>query len=141
MRLLHSVFFNVLVLTFLTTCAVSVSAQQTALPELTDIKLVDKTPSFPGGRNELNAFIAKTLVYPEEPKRNRTTGTIPVEFIIDQNGNILQPKNIGDTEIDNRLIKEAIRVIKAMPQWTPAEYKGQKVACKMVVPVAFEINE
>ena len=115
------------------------TAQTVQMPELVDVKLVDKTPSFPGGRNELTAFVEKTMVYPEEPKRNKTVGTIPVEFVVAADGTILNPKNIGDTEIDNRLIREAIRVIKAMPVWAPAEYNGQKVACKVVVPVTFAL--
>lgn len=116
-----------------------VEAQTAQQPELVDIKLVDKAPSFPGGRNELNSFITKTMVYPEGPKQNKTVGTIPVEFVVAADGTLLNPKNIGDTEIDNRLIREAIRVIKAMPVWVPAEYNGQKVACKVVVPITFAL--
>ncbi|WP_373763428.1 energy transducer TonB [Porphyromonas loveana] len=36
------------------------------------------------------------------------------------------------------LDKEAVRVVKAMPKWIPAEYQGQKSTTLVTQPVQFK---
>jgi protein TonB len=38
------------------------------------------------------------------------------------------------------LTKEAIRVLKAMPAWTPGRMNGKPVRVKMNVPVKFKLE-
>ncbi|WP_373704810.1 energy transducer TonB family protein [Porphyromonas loveana] len=37
------------------------------------------------------------------------------------------------------LDKEAVRMVKAMPKWIPAEYQGQKIATLVTQPVQFKL--
>ena len=122
----------------LITTSSSLQAQSASAAPV-DVKMVDKTPSFQGGKEAMTDFITKALVYPEPCRKNKTEAIIPVEFTVQADGRITDAKNIGDPEIDNRLIAEAVKVVLAMPTWNPAEYKGNKVACKMVLPIEFKL--
>jgi hypothetical protein len=31
--------------------------------------------------------------------------------------------------------KEAMRVVKAMPNWTPGKYRGRNVSVRMIIPI------
>ena len=36
--------------------------------------------------------------------------------------------------------EEALRVVKAMPQWKPATFKGKPVRSKYVMPINFKLQ-
>ena len=42
--------------------------------------------------------------------------------------------------VDPYLDKEALRVIKAMPKWTPGMQRNQAVRVKYTVPVTFRLQ-
>ncbi|MGP8214893.1 MAG: energy transducer TonB [Bacteroidia bacterium] len=74
-------------------------------------------PRFPGGRDSLAAFLKKNTRYPAEARKKHITGTIEVDFWVDEQGklskiHVLKPLGYGcDTE--------AVRVVKMMPRWKP----------------------
>jgi len=61
-----------------------------------------------------------------------------VKFIVDENGNVLQPVVLSSP--DQSLSDETIRVMNTMPKWTPGENKGKKVAVYFVLPVVFKLD-
>lgn len=93
-------------------------------------------PSFPGGEEELARYVASTIIYPKEAKEKGIGGVVKVHFIIDANGRVISPTAFNDP-LGAGLEEEAIRVIKAMPQWKPGELKGQKVAVDYTIPIRF----
>jgi protein TonB len=101
---------------------------------------VDVKPTFAGGEQALWKYLAAQVEYPATARRDNAQGTIRVGFTVKADGSITSVFHAGDPELDNRLIKEAMRVIKAMPAWTPAEKGGQKVDCKMEIPVKFKLG-
>jgi len=42
--------------------------------------------------------------------------------------------------VDPALDEEAIRVLKAMPNWIPGEQRGQKVSVKYTLPINFKLD-
>jgi hypothetical protein len=55
--------------------------------------------------------------------------------------NSQEQKKSGDYEKGARAIDaEALRVVNAMPQWTPGEQKGQKVSVYYVLPIQFKMT-
>lgn len=99
---------------------------------------VEEMPQFPGGDTELMAFIRDNVKFPKECLDQGIQGRVIVRFIIEKDG------SISDTEIlrtpDDRLSAEAIRVIKAMPKWTPGKQRGQAVRVFYVLPVTFRLQ-
>lgn len=119
--------------------AVSLQAQS-ATNTVYETKQVDIKPTFPGGQLALTEFIAKNLVYPEACRFNKTQAMVTVGFTVTADGKVTGAEILSDPEVDNRMLREAIKVVAAMPAWTSAEVKGEKVACKMQVPVSFKLD-
>ena len=93
---------------------------------------------FPGGFEALGDYIAKSVVYPEQAKTDGVEGKVFVQFIVEPDG------NIGDVTllrgIGGECDEEALRVIKAMPQWKPAQFKGKPVRSKYQIPIVFVLK-
>ena len=65
-------------------------------------------------------------------------GRAIVQFIVDKEGNIVQPKVVRG--VDPYLDKEAVRVVKSMPKWIPGKQNGKAVRVKFTVPVMFRLQ-
>ena len=108
--------------------------------------IVEHMPEFPGGDLELRKFIAANIKYPEEAKAKKIQGKVFVQFIIDKNGDVVNPKIARG--IDPILDNEAIRVIQSLPKWKPGEQSkridGEKVwvpkNVSWTVPIEFKID-
>lgn len=99
---------------------------------------VDQQPSFPGGTNALNTFIASNLKYSVVAQENGIQGRVVVKFIVEKDGSIsnVEVNRSVDPDLDN----EAMRVIKNMPKWNPAKQNGTEVRAYYYVPVAFRLK-
>ncbi len=95
----------------------------------------DSMPEYPGGQNEMLNYIASNFKYPEEID---VYGKVIVEFIIDQDGKMvnLKIKKGLQEDFDN----EFLRVMKTMPDWKPGKCKGKSVNVKIFVPMNFKLN-
>ncbi len=140
MKLAKHVFSIALTVFVFVAAAVTLQAQS-ASNQVYDYKLVDKLPTYPGGQMAMTEFISKNLVYPEACRQNRTQCVITVGFTLSADGKVLSTEILSDPEVDNRLIAEAFKVVKAMPSWNPAEVNSQKVSCKMQVPISFKLED
>lgn len=100
---------------------------------------VDRIPLFPGGENVLNAFIKGKMQYPEIAKTNGQEGTVIVKVIIDKAGKHGNPK-IAEARYPI-LANEALRIVKQMPDWTPAEKNRKKVAVEYTIPIEFKLEK
>jgi TonB family protein len=108
--------------------------------EVTPLSLQSKPPEFPGGIEAYNAFAKKYLNYPNFARKNNIYGIVILSFIIDSSGNIINVQALRSP--DPILTKEAIRLVKLMPQWIPAEdLKGKKVASLVRLPITFRLTE
>jgi TonB family protein len=97
--------------------------------------VVEELPSYPGGTDALKKFIAENLKYPADAK-GKITGMVPVNFIIDREGNIVNPK--VSKSLYPSLDEEALRVVKLIKGWKPGMQNGKPVACKVSLPVYFK---
>lgn len=99
---------------------------------------VDKAPEFPGGTDALFKFLSENVTYPVEAEQARVQGRVLVEVVIDENGNVTNP--VISKSVDPLLDKEALRVVKLMPKWTPGENGGKAVRVKYTVPFTFRLE-
>ena len=96
-------------------------------------------PEFPGGARELMKFISANIEYPEIAQGDMGQGRVIVRFIVDKEGNIIQPKVVRS--VDPYLDKEALRIVGLMPKWKPGELDdGTKVAVRFTIPVMFRLQ-
>ena len=99
---------------------------------------VDQQPSFPGGTNALNTFIASNLKYPAVAQENGIQGRVIVKFIVEKDGSI---SNVEvDRSVDPGLDNEAMRVVKAMPKWIPGQINGKAVKVECSHPFVFRLQ-
>lgn len=94
--------------------------------------------SFPGGAAQMKRFIQENIEYPELDQSIMESGRIYIEFIVCQDGSIT---NVTfRREVTAELEKMSIELISKMPNWIPAEDKGEKVAsrCRLPITICFQ---
>lgn len=99
---------------------------------------IHKKPGFPGGEAEMYAFLKKNIIYPQVAIDNGIRGIVPVSFVINPDGSVSDVTILND--IGGGCGKEAIRVVKQMPKWSPGEANGKAVRVRQVLPVRFRLD-
>jgi len=97
---------------------------------------VDKMPQYPGGEKEVIKFLSQTMRYPEEAVKNEHFGKVVVRFVISKTGKVEKAEVLKG--VSPELDAEALRVIGLLPEWTPGEQNGEKVAVYRIVPILFQ---
>ena len=100
--------------------------------------MVEQMPTFPGGQQELMAYLGKNIKYPAIPQESGVQGRVTVQFVVNKDGSIVDVNVIRG--VDPYLDKEAVRVISTMPKWKPGKQRGVPVRCKFTVPVTFKLQ-
>lgn len=104
------------------------------------IVLSDKEkPKFPGGETELKKYLSLNLRYPNIAMERQIEGEVLVGFLIDTAGKVSDIKILKG--LGNGCDDEAIRVVRNMPQWSPARIKGTAVTVAYRLPVIFELPQ
>ena len=98
---------------------------------------VDEEPSFPGGESAKKSFMNSTLKYPRVAEENGVQGNVVVSFVVERDGSLSGVKVVRGAEPS--LDEEAVRVVKAMPKWTPGKLKGKPVRTKHNEPFSFRL--
>lgn len=96
------------------------------------------TPTFPGGKEALDKFISANLVYPQSSKSMGVEGVVTVQFTVNTDGTIGSIKIVR--MVDPDLEQEAIRIVKKMPAWTPADKDGVPVESTAQVSIPFVLE-
>ncbi|MBO6030070.1 MAG: M56 family metallopeptidase, partial [Prevotella sp.] len=106
------------------------------LPDVFDE--VDEMPQFPGGMAGMMQYLSSNLRYPQDAREAGTQGRVIVSFIVEKDGSISNAKVAKPTY--SSLDEEALRVVSAMPKWTPGKQNGEAVRVKYSVPVSFRLG-
>lgn len=100
--------------------------------------VVEQMPSFPGGISGLRTYLNQNIRYPAEAQENCVQGRVVVSFVVGKDGHISDVTVLRS--VDPSLDKEAIRVIRNMPRWSPGKQGGEPVRVRYNVPVSFRLN-
>lgn len=100
--------------------------------------VVDQQPEYPGGVQAMYKFLGENIKYPAEASKNRIQGKVFLTFVIGSTGKIREVEILKG--VSNSLDKESIRVVKAMPKWTPGRNDGKAVAVKYNLPISFVLE-
>ena len=93
---------------------------------------------YPGGFEAMVDFIAKSVVYPEKAKAEGVEGKVFVQFVVDTDGSIAEAAVLHG--VGGECDDEALRVVKSMPKWQPATFKGKPVRSKYVMPIYYTLK-
>lgn len=95
----------------------------------------DSTPQYPGGKEALDSYITSNMKYPQTAKDNGIEGAVDVAFTVKADGSIGAIKIIR--MLDPDLEAEAIRLVKSMPNWIPADNGGTPVDAQTQIQINF----
>lgn len=102
--------------------------------------IVDIEAEYVGGYKEMSRFFERTLRYPEDAVQGNKGGKVYTRFVVEKSGevtNVTVIKGIPDCESCN---KEAVRVVKKMPNWKPASLNGKVVRSYFTMPINFTLK-
>ncbi|WP_369695582.1 energy transducer TonB [Flavobacterium alvei] len=94
---------------------------------------IEVKPEFPGGPTKMYEFIEKNFI---KPQGEVIKGKVYVTFVIEKDGTLTDIKVLRDLGYGTG--KEAIRVLKMMPKWSPGEQNGKKVRCIYSFPISIQ---
>ncbi|SOD88655.1 M56 family metallopeptidase [Spirosoma fluviale] len=100
--------------------------------------VVEQQPEFPGGMAQLGAYLEKNMKYPEAALKANVHGRVFVSFIVTKTGEISDVQILKG--IGYGADAEAVRVVKNMPNWTPARQNGEVVNVKYNLPINFQLD-
>ena len=100
--------------------------------------IVEQMPEFPGGSIQMNDFLKKNILYPFKELEAGITGTVYVSFIVEIDGSITNVKIIKGVAGGTGLSREALRVVKLMPNWSPGKQGGKLVRTIFNLPIKFQ---
>ena len=100
--------------------------------------VVEVMPQYPGGQIAMMKYIMENMKYPEQAMKKGIQGRVAVSFIVEKDGSISDVKPI--LSVHPLLNKEAVRVVKSMPKWTPGKQNGKPVRVRFNIPVMFKLN-
>ena len=82
--------------------------------------------------------LAAQIKYPEEAKEKGIEGKVYIEFVVDKDGTITDPR--VQKGADESLNKEALRVVSLSQPWSPGRQRGKAVKQRMVLPITFSLR-
>lgn len=100
--------------------------------------IVEDMPAYPGGELEMRKYLGKSIKYPQMAQDAGIQGTVFLTFEVDKDGKIKDVKVLRG--IGGGCDEEAIRVVKAMPQWSPGKQRGKPVRVQFNLPVKFTLR-
>ena len=123
----------------------------------------DHLPQYPGGIPALMKFLSYNMKYPVEAEHYGIEGRVNVEFFVEKDGTVSEPRVIktdfknrlsdkkfkkhSDAEKEtmreygeNQLKEEAMRVVGKMKDWEPAMRRGQMARVRYTIPITFKLR-
>jgi len=100
---------------------------------------VEQMPQFPGGDDELIRFISDNLHYPAAASELGIEGRVIVRFVVSKTGAVKDVEVIRG--LDAACDKEAIRVVKLMPNWIPGRQNGRNVPVYFTLPILYKLQK
>ena len=101
-------------------------------------EVCEQMPTFPGGDAALMKYLSENVKYPALAIKAQEQGRVVVSFTVEKDGAISDVKVARS--VTPSLDAEAVRVVKAMPKWTPGKQGGEFVRVKYNVPVSFRLQ-
>jgi protein TonB len=118
----------------------TVNAQKTVVAEKNQqvFDIVEQMPEYPGGLPALLDYLNQNVKYPEDAEKQKIEGRVLAVFVVETDGSISNVEVVKP--VFPSLDAEAVRVLAAMPKWTPGKQSGKLVRVKYTVPINFQLK-
>jgi len=102
------------------------------------IEFPDVEATFLGGPAAMMKWINTNIQYPQTSIEMNEQGRVFLSFVVESDGSV---SNVAiEKGVSEDLDKEAKRVVRSMPRWTPGEAKGKKARTRCRLPINFQLN-
>lgn len=98
----------------------------------------DVEAGFPGGAAAMMKWINDNVKYPQTSIEMNEQGRVFLSFVVEKDGSISNVKI--ERGISPDLDREAKRIIRNMPKWTPGESAGRAVRARCRLPINFQLQ-
>jgi protein TonB len=101
--------------------------------------VVEDMPTFQGQSSDaFRIYIQQNLKYPVIAQENGVSGRVFVQFDVNGKGEVTNVVVVRG--VDPSLDKEAVRVVKSSPRWTPGKQRGRPVRVRFTFPIVFQLQ-
>lgn len=100
---------------------------------------VEQMPQFPGGEAELMKYVTNHIKYPTMAAENNIQGRVVVKFVVKKDGSVGEVQVLRGKDPD--LDKEAVRVVRTLPNFIPGKMNGQAVSVWFTLPINFKLQQ
>ena len=109
------------------------------VPDETPFIIVQNMPTYKGKDKSFFQKHLQTLVkYPAEAQDAGIGGKVYLQFVIDENGNIIREQIIKSPHPS--LSEAVLAALEKTDTWKAGEQRGRKVKVSFTVPVFFKLN-
>jgi TonB family protein len=105
----------------------------------TIVFISEQLPEYPGGEEAMMTYLRDQIKYPDAAREAGIAGMVIIRFVVEKDGSLsnFQVLKSVHESIDN----EALRVVKAMPDWEPGKQRGKAVRVYINLPIRFILPE
>ncbi|MBR6884096.1 MAG: energy transducer TonB [Prevotella sp.] len=100
--------------------------------------VVEDMPQYPGGMQAMLSFLQENITYPKDAQEKKISGRVLVTFVVEKDGSISNVETVKS--VFPSLDEEAVRIVKAMPNWKPGKQNGKVVRVKYTLPISFSLK-
>ena len=83
-------------------------------------------------------FLMKNLKYPDDAREESIEGRVYVRFVVNGLGKVTEPEIINSPH--TVLSAEVLRLVKLMPDWTPATKDDKPTSAVLEMPLNFKLE-
>ena len=105
--------------------------------EVLSFRVVEDLPQPPGGYLEFMKWLTRNLRYPVAAEERKLQGKVVAEFIVNKDGSVTDINIIQS--LNSFCDREALRVLRMMPRWTPGIQNDQPCRTKVCIPIVFKL--
>lgn len=90
---------------------------------------------------DIQHYLRSNIRYPKKARNARKEGRVLLQFVVSTEGEITNVEIVRRSAAPGfGFEEEAMRVIKSMPNFIPATYKGKPIATRYSVPIHFALQ-
>ena len=105
--------------------------------DVLSFRVVEDLPQPPGGYLEFMKWLTRNLRYPVAAEERKLQGKVVAEFIVNKDGSVTDINIIQS--LNSFCDREALRVLRMMPRWTPGIQNDQPCRTKVCIPIVFKL--
>lgn len=114
----------------------SVMAQTETKPQKGyGVSIQQTQPEFPGGPDSLQKYLVFNLVFPKDAHNAKVQGKSYVSFKVGRDGQLSDVRVLN--KLHPALDEEAVRLVKAMPNWVPGTISGKPADMQYILSIDF----